>query len=105
MYRQAVGWTFLVLLSSSSLISTLAYPNQQVAGPSVFVPSRTPQLPSERIERKFAEKPNAIKKVALDNLDDINTNEIHDSTGGAGFSWSNLLGTVCRHIIESIIVK
>lgn len=39
-------------------------------------------------ERKFAEKPNALKKVALDDLDDIQTNSISDG----GFSWSNMLG-------------
>lgn len=39
-------------------------------------------------ERKFAEKPNALKKVALDDIDEIQTNSISDG----GFSWSNLLG-------------
>lgn len=29
-----------------------------------------------REERKFAEKPNAMKKVAIDDLDDISTNQI-----------------------------
>lgn len=42
-------------------------------------------------ERKFAEKPNALKKVALDDIDDIQTNSISDS----GFSWSNMLSK-CR---------
>lgn len=86
MYKQVTGWAYCALIVSSCLISTFAYPNY----PDSFVPSRTPQLPSLRIERKFAEKPNAIKKVALDDLDDVNTNSISDSTGG--FSWSNLLG-------------
>lgn len=90
MYKQAVGWTLLVLLTSSSIIHTLAYPNQQTHGG--FIPSRSPQLPSERIERKFAEKPNAIKKVALDDLEDIKTNQIEESSMVGGFSWSNLLG-------------
>lgn len=46
-------------------------------------------VPQEQIaqERKFAEKPNALKKVALDDLDDIQTNSISDG----GFSWSNML--------------
>lgn len=39
-------------------------------------------------ERKFAEKPNALKKVALDDIDEIQTNSISDG----GFSWSNMLG-------------
>lgn len=93
MQTQITGWAFFALLVSSSIVSTFAYPNQfapqQVrAG---FVPSNGPQPPYERIERKFAEKPNAIKKVALDDLDDLQTNQISESSGG-GFSWSNLLG-------------
>lgn len=56
--------------------------------------SQSPQYyagaaPSED-NRKFAEKPNAMKKVALDDIDDIQTNQIQDS----GFSWSNMLGTL-----------
>lgn len=49
-----------------------------------------PQVPHEisNQERKFAEKPNALKKVALDDIDDIQTNSISDG----GFSWSNMLG-------------
>lgn len=39
-------------------------------------------------ERKFAEKSNALKKVALDDIDEIQTNSISDG----GFSWSNMLG-------------
>lgn len=39
--------------------------------------------------RKFAEKPNALKKVALDDIDDdLQTNQIQDG----GFSWANMLG-------------
>ncbi|XP_065159850.1 uncharacterized protein [Atheta coriaria] len=94
MYKQVTGWAYCALIVSSCLISTFAYPNY----PDSFVPSRTPQLPSLRIERKFAEKPNAIKKVALDDLDDVNTNSISDSTGG--FSWSNLLGMVMQMIFN-----
>ncbi|KAK4887024.1 hypothetical protein RN001_003295 [Aquatica leii] len=60
---------------------------------SGFVPARTPQLPAERIERKFAEKPNAIKKVALDNVSDLETNAIEDSSQNS-FSWSNILGVI-----------
>lgn len=91
MHSQATGWALLALMSSSFIISTLAYPNQHVLEAG-FVPARGPQLPTQRIERKFAEKPNAIKKVALDDLDDIQTNQIQESSAGGGFSWSNLLG-------------
>lgn len=88
MYKKTTGWTLLVLISSSYIVSTIAYPNHVDNG---FIPSRGPQLPSQRIERKFAEKSNAIKKVALDDLDDIQTNQISDSS--PPFSWSNFLGT------------
>ncbi|CAH0560377.1 unnamed protein product [Brassicogethes aeneus] len=97
MYRQTIGWAFFSLLVSSSILSTLAFPNNQPQYKPIsehkedgFVPISSPQLPSARIERKFAEKPNSIKKVALDDLDDVSTNQISESTGG-GFSWSNLL--------------
>ncbi|KAF5286058.1 hypothetical protein FQA39_LY16462 [Lamprigera yunnana] len=92
MHRQTIGWTLLVILTSSLTISTFAYPNQQMQND--FVPARTPQLPAERIERKFAEKPNAIKKVALDNVSDLETNSIEDSSSQNGFSWSNILGVI-----------
>ncbi len=71
---------------------------------------RPPQLPQQKLlnepsefirsaryeedDRKFAEKPNALKKVALDDIDeDIQTNQIQDN-GVGGFSWTNMLGTL-----------
>lgn len=45
-------------------------------------PQYTQQYPQEyqqqqvREDRKFAEKPNAMKKVAIDDLEDISTNQI-----------------------------
>lgn len=87
MYKKTTGLALLALIASSCIVSSIAYPNNVESG---FLPSRSPQLPAQRIERKFAEKPNAIKKVALDDLDDIQTNQISDSS--SGFSWSNLLG-------------
>ncbi|ERL88595.1 hypothetical protein D910_05980, partial [Dendroctonus ponderosae] len=54
-----------------------------------------------RVERKFVEKPNAIKKVALDDLDDIQTNDLSQSgAAGGGFSWSSLLGMVMQMIFN-----
>lgn len=42
-------------------------------------------------DRKFAEKPNALKKVSLDDIDeDIQTNQIQDNM----FSWSNMIGSL-----------
>lgn len=49
-------------------------------------------------ERKFAEKPNALKKVALDDFDDIQTNSISEG----GFSWSNMLG---KKVFENVLPK
>lgn len=56
--------------------------------PQYYSNSLALQQAQEAQERKFAEKPNALKKVAIDDLDDIQTNSISDS----GFSWSNMLG-------------
>lgn len=95
MHTQTTGWALFALIVSSGVITTLAYPNQQMMETG-FVPARGPQLPAQRIERKFAEKPNAIKKVALDDLDDIQTNQIQE--GGGGFSWSNILGELGSHV-------
>lgn len=50
-------------------------------------------------ERKFAEKPNALKKVALDDLDDIQNNSISDG----GFSWSNMLGKEYSYLPGDLI--
>lgn len=51
-------------------------------------PQYTPQYPQQyqqeqvkQEERKFAEKPNAMKKVALDDLEDISTNQIQVTHG------------------------
>lgn len=92
MYSQTVGWALFALLISSSVLDTLSYPNQQFSQEGGFYPVHNPQVPPQREERKYAEKSNNIKKVALDDLDDIQTNQISESSGG-GFSWSNLLGT------------
>ncbi|XP_014469911.1 PREDICTED: uncharacterized protein LOC106741932 [Dinoponera quadriceps] len=51
-----------------------------------------------REERKFAEKPNAMKKVAIDDLEDISTNSIQEG-GSSGFSWSNMLGMLMQMLL------
>lgn len=95
--RQVAGWSLFTLVVSHCLLATFAYPQQfqqqQVASyqqqsqQNRFIPGA--QLPDEG--RKYAEKSNALKKVALDDIDDdIQTNQISDN----GFSWSNMLGGV-----------
>ncbi|KAJ8970846.1 hypothetical protein NQ317_019118, partial [Molorchus minor] len=108
MCRQATGWAVCALLISSFIVNTLSYPNQQFKAEGGFypvqatpapAPAQVAQAVSQREERKFAEKPNAIKKVALDDLDDIQSNQISESSGG-GFTWSNLLGMIMQLIFN-----
>ncbi|XP_048511476.1 uncharacterized protein LOC105692434 isoform X2 [Athalia rosae] len=56
------------------------------------------QYQQVRDDRKFAEKPNAMKKVALDDLEDVSTNQIQEG-GSSGFSWSNMLGMVMQMLL------
>ncbi|XP_053997692.1 uncharacterized protein LOC128886646 isoform X2 [Hylaeus anthracinus] len=63
-------------------------------------PQYTQQVQQQQVreDRKFAEKPNAMKKVALDDLDDIGTNQIQEG-GSSGFSWSNMLSMVMQMLL------
>jgi hypothetical protein len=63
--QQLIGWTLVTLVAASYVMPVLCYPG--------LTPIPEP--------RKFAEKPNALKKVAIDNdLDDVSTNQISVST-------------------------
>lgn len=79
---------------SHCLLTTFAYPQQfsQQQLSSYQQPQQTRYVPGAQVldeGRKYAEKSNALKKVALDDIDDdIQTNQINDN----GFSWSNMLG-------------
>jgi hypothetical protein len=94
------GWSLLTLLISSSILTTMAYPNavnNQIATQQQLRQSQPNYVPLNgqlhEDTRKFAEKPNALKKVELDDIDDdLNTNQIQDSS--TGFSWSNVLGSL-----------
>ncbi|XP_055690236.1 uncharacterized protein LOC129793828 [Lutzomyia longipalpis] len=94
---QVTGWCFFVLLMANGVF---ALPNQYipreiVARQRIVEPPRVPVARIEEVNRKFAEKPNALKKVALDDIDDdIQTNQIQES--GQGFSWTNMLSTVLQ---------
>ncbi|XP_066259312.1 uncharacterized protein [Euwallacea similis] len=101
MTKQIAGYHLLFLLVSSSLISTLAYPNSQPPPEYKNVHTSPAHQTPSRSERKFAEKPNAIKKVALDDLDDVQSNDISQGSAvGGGFSWSNLLGAIMQMIFN-----
>ncbi|CRK96930.1 CLUMA_CG010315, isoform A [Clunio marinus] len=105
--RQVMGWSLFTLIVSHCLLMTFAYP-QQHSQPQVgayqhpqsrFLP-RAPPAPEN--SRKYAEKPNALKKVALDDIDDdIQTNQISDNA----FSWSNMLGMVMQMFFNGAQVQ
>lgn len=66
--------------------------NQQQMQPHQFQQQQQPQI------RKFAEKPNALKKVSLDDIDqDIQTNQID----GGSFSWTNMLGGLMQMLFAN----
>ncbi|KAK6641966.1 hypothetical protein RUM44_013687 [Polyplax serrata] len=79
--RQLLALAFVTLFASTSLSPALCLPS-----------TGRPEF------RKFAEKPNALKKVSIDNnaLDDVSTNQFQDS----GFSWSNMLGMIMQMIFN-----
>lgn len=87
------GYSLLAIVLFSCLASTFAYPNQMIQHQKQVAEQneqpRPQYIPSTDDDRKFAEKPNALKKVALDDIDDdLQTNQLQDG----GFSWSNMLG-------------
>ncbi|XP_022112366.1 uncharacterized protein LOC110991338 isoform X2 [Pieris rapae] len=107
MHQKVAGWALLALISSSAVLHTLAYPQHAplISQATSNVRTQNPQyysnslpLPHEQMvqERKFAEKPNALKKVALDDIDEIQNNSISDG----GFSWSNMLGMIMQMIFN-----
>lgn len=52
------------------------------------------ELQTQHYDRKFAEKPNALKKVSLDDIDnDIQTNQID---GNNAFSWTSMIGSLMQ---------
>ncbi|KAJ8683861.1 hypothetical protein QAD02_019653 [Eretmocerus hayati] len=69
-----------------------------VLGQAFALPQQIVQ--PERLEggRKFAEKPNASKKVTNDDLEDVSTNSIQEQVG-AGFSWSSMLGMLMQMLL------
>ncbi|XP_044020887.1 uncharacterized protein LOC122860896 isoform X1 [Aphidius gifuensis] len=66
----------------------------------VYEPKSISEQSQERMssERKYAEKPNASKKVGHEDLEDVSSNQIQD-TVGAGFSWSNIVGMLMQMLL------
>lgn len=100
-HPQLAGWSLFALIVSQCFLATVSYPqlkqnSQQISGFQPIPQQNrfiTAGEVAETDSRKFAEKPNALKKVALDDIDeDIQTNQISDG----GFSWSNMLGMVMQ---------
>ncbi|XP_035437336.1 uncharacterized protein LOC118267445 isoform X2 [Spodoptera frugiperda] len=107
MHQKVTGWALLALISSSAILHTLAYPQHvplitqatssvRTHNPQYYSNSLPAPQPEQAQERKFAEKSNALKKVALDDIDEIQTNSISDG----GFSWSNMLGMLMQMIFN-----
>ncbi|XP_076168811.1 uncharacterized protein LOC143147451 [Ptiloglossa arizonensis] len=82
-----------------------------VLGQAAALPQH-PQYPQQlqqqtREDRKFAEKPNAMKKVGLDDLHEVGSNQIQASSeidpmdGGVSnaFSWSSMLSMMMRLLL------
>ncbi|XP_013191559.1 uncharacterized protein LOC106135734 isoform X1 [Amyelois transitella] len=109
MHSKIAGWALLALISSSTILHTLAYPQHVplISQATSNVRTQNPQYYSNSLpvhqpeqiaqERKFAEKSNALKKVALDDIDEIQNNSISDG----GFSWSNVLGMLMQMIFNT----
>ncbi|XP_050344004.1 uncharacterized protein LOC126769349 isoform X2 [Nymphalis io] len=108
MQQKVTGWVFLALISSSAILHTLAYPQHAplISQSTSNVRTQNPQYYSNSLplpqreqiaqERKFAEKSNALKKVALDDIDDIQTNSLSEN----GFSWTNILSSLMQMIFN-----
>ncbi|XP_041450987.1 uncharacterized protein LOC111068378 isoform X2 [Drosophila obscura] len=89
------AYLLLAIVASNCLLMTYAFPQQEVYQRQHQL-SQSPVYRAEENARKFAVKPNASKKVALDDIeDDLENNQLQESVGGpGGFTWSNMLSTV-----------
>lgn len=118
MNQQTVtGWTLLSLLMSTLVLSYPQSPpvaSSRIAAQYIpkVVPASIDQLNRQALQhyrvhgvqgsthdRKFAEKPNALKKVALENVDDLETNQIQENGWNGG--WSSMLGSLMQMIFNA----
>ncbi|XP_037954432.1 uncharacterized protein LOC119684459 isoform X2 [Teleopsis dalmanni] len=109
--RKINAYLLLAIVTTNCVLLTYAYPQNEAYQRRIQSSSPQQQLQQQQQQqqqlspvyypetsvnsgRKFAVKPNASKKVALDDIeDDIESNQIQESTSNA-FSWSNMLSTV-----------
>ncbi|XP_046664619.1 uncharacterized protein LOC124357155 isoform X2 [Homalodisca vitripennis] len=109
--QQMIGWSLLAILGCSVVSPVLGYPGVVTAAhlpdnsdwkPYDPAPVPAPAQVATPEARKFAEKPNASKKVVTledrNDIDDLQTNQISD----AGFSWSNMLAMVMQMLFNPI---
>uniref|UniRef100_A0A1A9WJS8 Uncharacterized protein n=1 Tax=Glossina brevipalpis TaxID=37001 RepID=A0A1A9WJS8_9MUSC len=115
--RQLNGCLIFMLMASNYILLTIAYPQNEIYskrlqssnGYSSSSSSSSSSISSsgnnnqqfspiykhdeiKETGRKLAVKPNASKKVALDDIDaDLDSNQIQEAPNG--FSWSNMLST------------
>jgi len=74
--RKVHAYLLLSIVASNCLLMTYAFPQQEVYQRQHQV-TQSPVYRDESVARKFAVKPNASKKVALDDIeDDLETNQI-----------------------------
>lgn len=97
--RKINSYILLAIVATNCVLLTFAYPQNEVYQRRLQQRQQQQISPvyavgqQENVARKYAVKPNASKKVALDDVeDDIEGNQIQEAPNG--FSWSNMLGTV-----------
>lgn len=96
-------WLIFVVLLSNAILSAFAYPHMQTVSRTDYSEQNViannggypeSQHQQNLSQRKFAVKPNASKKVALDDIDeDVEPNQLQENNS---FSWTNVLSTVMQ---------
>ena len=91
LHQQITGWSLVLLVSVTQFLPVLTHPGGGLINGPVYQHQQQSQQQQQQQQqlqqlqqnyqqiesRKFAEKPNAMKKVAIDNdLDDVSTNQI-----------------------------
>ncbi|XP_039968355.1 uncharacterized protein LOC126767731 isoform X1 [Bactrocera neohumeralis] len=95
--RRLYSYLLLLIVSTNYLLLTYAYPQNEVYQRQLLQKmqqSPVYQSTAESTGRKYAVKPNASKKVALDDVEDDGDVVNQLSETPTGFSWSNMLSTV-----------